>query len=221
MNTKNTLLFVVIGFLFVGGVLYAGYNGIPSKYLKEYENRDPSPVVHVTKLPDGEVMLHVRETAIFSHNSIRLMRIFDDSRCAEGITCIWAGTVKAEIESVTGMGTSTEVIELGKTITVESETITLNSVSPYPKQGSSISQAAYVAMFEVRQKSSPKESATGACYVGGCSGQICSGTKDMVSTCEYREQYACFKTATCERQATGKCGWIETSALKLCISNAQ
>ncbi len=64
----------------------------------------------------------------------------------------------------------------------------------------------------------PKESATGKCYMGGCSSQLCTGQPDAMSTCEYREEYACYKTATCERQATGKCGWTETAELNACLS---
>lgn len=55
------------------------------------------------------------------------------------------------------------------------------------------------------------------CYVGGCSGQICSDQKDVVSTCEYREEYACYRTATCERQKDNQCGWTQTSELTACL----
>jgi eight-cysteine-cluster-containing protein len=57
------------------------------------------------------------------------------------------------------------------------------------------------------------------CFVGGCSGQICSDRQDIASTCEFREEYACYKTAKCERQAGGQCGWTETSELKMCLNN--
>ena len=61
----------------------------------------------------------------------------------------------------------------------------------------------------------------GACYVGGCSAQICSDTPGMVSNCEYREEYTCYqKTSTCERQSDGHCGWTQTNELKVCITNA-
>lgn len=60
----------------------------------------------------------------------------------------------------------------------------------------------------------------GSCYIGGCSGQICSDQKGMVSTCEYREEYACYKTAKCERQVSGKCGWTQTSALLSCLNSS-
>lgn len=61
----------------------------------------------------------------------------------------------------------------------------------------------------------------GKCYVGGCSSQLCTDKPDMMSTCEYTEAYGCFRTATCERQATGTCGWTETPELKLCLANAR
>lgn len=60
----------------------------------------------------------------------------------------------------------------------------------------------------------------GRCYVGGCSGQICSDQVGMVSTCEYRESYACYKTAKCERQTNGSCGWTETPTLTQCLRSA-
>ncbi len=55
------------------------------------------------------------------------------------------------------------------------------------------------------------------CYVGGCSSQICSDQKDMASTCEYNETYACYKTATCERQVSGECGWTSSPELLSCL----
>jgi hypothetical protein len=60
-----------------------------------------------------------------------------------------------------------------------------------------------------------------ACYVGGCSSQICSENPDVISTCEWRESYACYQTATCERQQTGECGWTETPALNSCLLEAK
>lgn len=59
--------------------------------------------------------------------------------------------------------------------------------------------------------------ATTECIVTGCSGQVCEeGT--IITTCEYRSEYACYKDATCERQSDGKCGWTQTEALQQCIT---
>jgi hypothetical protein len=59
------------------------------------------------------------------------------------------------------------------------------------------------------------------CNVGGCSGQICSDEEGLVSTCEFRPEYACYAEATCERQTTGECGWTPTTELTSCIDNAR
>ncbi len=62
---------------------------------------------------------------------------------------------------------------------------------------------------------------TDACVIGGCSGQVCgeaAAEDGMVTTCEYRAEYACYKEAVCERQATGVCGWTETPTLRACLN---
>ncbi|MCW5805671.1 MAG: hypothetical protein KIT31_25095 [Deltaproteobacteria bacterium] len=59
-----------------------------------------------------------------------------------------------------------------------------------------------------------------ACFVGGCSGQICSDQDGAISTCDFRPEYACYQAATCERQADGACGWTPTEELQACIDGA-
>lgn len=59
----------------------------------------------------------------------------------------------------------------------------------------------------------------GGCYIGGCSGEVCSDTPGIVSTCIYRSQYACYKKAVCTRQVNGRCGWTQTNTLQACLSN--
>lgn len=58
------------------------------------------------------------------------------------------------------------------------------------------------------------------CYVGGCSSQVCSDDPDVITTCEWREEYACYRNATCERQADGECGWTQTDSLMECLASA-
>ena len=55
-----------------------------------------------------------------------------------------------------------------------------------------------------------------ACVRTGCSGQVCADG-DVVTTCEWREEYACYASASCERQADGACGWTETPELAACL----
>jgi len=57
------------------------------------------------------------------------------------------------------------------------------------------------------------------CVVTGCSGQVCAESS-MITTCEYRPEYACYKTATCERGVDGTCGWRETPELDACLAGS-
>jgi eight-cysteine-cluster-containing protein len=54
------------------------------------------------------------------------------------------------------------------------------------------------------------------CHPTGCSGQVCADD-DVITTCEWREEYACYMSATCERQSDGRCGWTPTPELTACL----
>lgn len=54
------------------------------------------------------------------------------------------------------------------------------------------------------------------CMKTGCSGQVCSD-QEVITTCEYRTEYECYKKATCERQANGDCGFTQTPELTKCL----
>jgi len=56
------------------------------------------------------------------------------------------------------------------------------------------------------------------CFVGGCSGQVCSDQPGVITTCEYLPAYACYQDATCERQGDGTCGWTPTAELDACLA---
>ncbi len=88
----------------------------------------------------------------------------------------------------------------------------------YPRQCRTPNGELFVEVVENREPT-PSPRVAGKCFIGGCSAQICSDEEGMVSTCEYREEYACYKTATCERQSSGQCSWTETTQLNSCLNN--
>ncbi len=71
-----------------------------------------------------------------------------------------------------------------------------------------------VALLE--ELSAPTPSNAAPCVRTGCSGQICADGH-MFSTCEFRPEYACYKSAVCERGADGKCGFRKTAQLTACL----
>ena len=60
----------------------------------------------------------------------------------------------------------------------------------------------------------------GECVKGGCSGTVCAdaSAEPVITTCEYKNEYACYQTATCAPQPDGACGWTPTPELAACIS---
>lgn len=59
-----------------------------------------------------------------------------------------------------------------------------------------------------------------SCIVTGCSNQVCAA-EPVITTCEWKEEYACYWTARCEIQSDGQCGWTETPGLKACLDKSQ
>ncbi len=61
------------------------------------------------------------------------------------------------------------------------------------------------------------------CEIGGCSGELCvdEGSDEIYSICIYREEFACTKLTTCERQPNGACGWTETPEYNQCLAKYQ
>ncbi len=55
------------------------------------------------------------------------------------------------------------------------------------------------------------------CRKTGCSGQICAD-QEIMTTCEFRTEYACYQNAKCERQPNGTCGFTPTSELTGCLA---
>jgi len=58
------------------------------------------------------------------------------------------------------------------------------------------------------------------CAVGGCSGELC-GAKgaDLISTCIWREEFACYKKTTCGC-VEGACAWKSNAAFDACLNGS-
>jgi len=66
----------------------------------------------------------------------------------------------------------------------------------------------------------PKQPAK-PCFIGGCGSELCSDRQGMASPCVVRPEHACYRGATCERQAGGACGWTQTPALQQCLAGVR
>ena len=221
MNRTYLIAVSAIALLALGAVAFAAYDRVRPE---SPENVATSTIEAVTPIIHeyGQVTLILGEEAQFKDVSIRPLAVTEDSRCPKDVQCIQAGTVVVSTRIVSGMGTSTNAIRLGQSVTTEAETITFVSVLPEKMSGDSLRPGDYQFTFKVEKRRAAEVAppALGKCYVGGCSSQLCSDKPDMASTCEYRESYACYRGATCTRQATGVCGWTQTPALTSCLLSA-
>jgi eight-cysteine-cluster-containing protein len=69
------------------------------------------------------------------------------------------------------------------------------------------------------ERSAPAVSSV-ECAPAGCSGQVCAEVgAEVMTTCEFRPEYACYRAAVCERQASGECGWTVTPELLACLED--
>ena len=76
------------------------------------------------------------------------------------------------------------------------------------------------SQFYLQQEPKRSEAGLKPCMKTGCSGQICSD-HEVITTCEYRTEYECYKKATCERQANGDCAFTKTKELTDCLARVR
>ncbi|MDB5237659.1 MAG: hypothetical protein JWL88_761 [Parcubacteria group bacterium] len=233
---KRTGSLVTIGVIVIAAML--GAWGL-SAFIKEGSKiANPAPIVATTTLPDttstvpvtkpgipvptptthayGTVTLSLGEVARFAGVTIAPLSIIQDSRCPVGVQCIQAGTVQVSVRITPSSDTNVQTLTLGKMYSAPAGTIILTSVTPDKHEGNTISPSDYRLTFDV-EKQQPV--AAGKCFVGGCSSEVCSDQPNAVSNCLYTAAFACYRSATCERQSTGQCGWTQTPALQSCLAN--
>lgn len=163
----------------------------------------------------GTDTLSVGEKASFTGVTVSPTRIVEDSRCPLGVMCIQAGKLTVSFNVETQKGSDSVSIDLGSKATVLGYVISFDGAEPVKRRDQTISDSDYRITFSTQ----PSTTSTRPCYVGGCSSQICSDSPGAISTCEYRGEYGCYRTATCERQASGSCGWTQTPQLTSCLAH--
>lgn len=216
---------IILGIIVVGGVAISRQQAAPITPVTPSPTPTtptpvtptPSPTPVSATLPFGTVTLSLGQEAKFETVSIKPLSILEDSRCPKDVQCIQAGTVRVQLERTRGASTATSNQAIGSVLVTSAERITFVGVSPDKISTKTIASGQYELTFKV-EKLSTVPVATATCYVGGCSGEVCSSDPHAVSSCIYRPEYACYKQATCEPQASGQCGWTQTSALQMCLS---
>ncbi len=171
--------------------------------------------------PYGTVTLSFGQAAGFKDGlSIRPLTLMQDSRCPIDVQCIQAGTVRISLKTNTGETTDIRTISLNDRITVGGDTIIFASVEPARMRDNAPAESAYRLAFVVEPAEGSGSASSDQCYVGGCSSELCTDNPTQASPCIYKPEFACYRKATCERQADGACGWTQTAELSACLADA-
>ena len=84
--------------------------------------------------------------------SVTPRAIVSDSRCPSDVVCVWAGTVSVRVIVAGDVANGEHVFTMNEPITFGAYTVTLTTVSPYPKSGEKIVDSAYRFVFEIKKK---------------------------------------------------------------------
>lgn len=110
---------------------------------------------------DGQYVLKVGESISNAAGSvkIRFVEVLEDSRCPADATCIWAGQAKVLVEVKNGTVAQQYTLTLDtllegdvNSIDIESYTITLVQVDPYPLASQPIDFADYSITLDIAQE---------------------------------------------------------------------
>lgn len=231
MNRSNTIGLIVVIIVILGIFVYVDFfaPALVTPLPPNSASTSTSPEVTPSQETDststvpiaivGTTTLAVHEERKVADTIFSASDIVEDSRCPSGVQCIQAGRVVATVRFSSPSRDWSVQMKPGDSVYAPSFTLTLEDVAPYPVAGQKTKEEDYRLTFVIGPSDLPvtPKPPQGKCYVGGCSGQICSDDPNAISNCIYNSSYACYQTATCERQTDGQCGWTQTQALQSCL----
>jgi hypothetical protein len=101
---------------------------------------------------DLKITLALNQSTIVDGTTITVWAVTEDSRCPSDVQCIQAGRVRVALHFATSSGDSIVEVEIGKTVTTETLSITLDEVTPYPVSTRKISDGEYTFVLSVKGK---------------------------------------------------------------------
>ncbi len=88
--------------------------------------------------------------------TVKFVSVMDDSRCPEGVNCVWAGNAKIKVKISDARGT--KEVEMNTTVGPQGDqyggyAVRLVSLKPLPNQKGRPAHGAYVAEFSIAKLS--------------------------------------------------------------------
>ncbi|HYD25557.1 MAG TPA: hypothetical protein VEB68_12250 [Croceibacterium sp.] len=99
---------------------------------------------------DGERTLRLGQTGDLGLVTVKPLQVLEDSRCAEGVQCVWAGRLRVRAEIEPPIGGHERVLTLGEEQTIAGGQLVLKEAAPDPAAGGTIDPADYRLVFYYR-----------------------------------------------------------------------
>lgn len=100
----------------------------------------------VTTPPEGDsglVYARIGQTVTVGGPRVTPLALLEDSRCPQGVQCVWAGQVRINARVATGSSSSVREMTSGKPVAVADGTLTLIDVQPAKRNESTIAPGDY------------------------------------------------------------------------------
>ena len=100
----------------------------------------------VTAPPPGDsalVYARIGQTVAVGGPRVTPLALLEDSRCPQGVQCIWAGQVRITARVATGSDSSVRELTSGRPVPVANGTLTLADVQPAKRKDTAIAPVDY------------------------------------------------------------------------------
>ncbi|MDQ2746697.1 MAG: hypothetical protein M3T96_05495 [Acidobacteriota bacterium] len=111
-------------------------------------------VITVNAKDDAPIQIRVGRQKKFTRSKItvKFLSMEEDSRCPEGVNCIWAGNARIKVEI--GAGKDCEIFEMNTNLGAKGATfrgyaVNLTALTPLPKADSKNAVSDYLATFSI------------------------------------------------------------------------
>jgi hypothetical protein len=101
----------------------------------------------VPPFPTGSPTAAFGQTAVAGPVRVKPLALVEDSRCPQGVQCVWAGRVRITAAVTTSSGTSTRELTLGQPASVAGGSLTLVEVQPARRADRTIAKSDYRFTF--------------------------------------------------------------------------
>jgi hypothetical protein len=120
------------------------------------ETAPPHPDAEARQAPDSQrIQLHIGQSRSPDGTSARVkfVQVLEDSRCPEGLQCVWAGRARIELEVNDGRSSETVELSTGSeeegTAKAGGLVIHFAQLDPHPEEGQTTEPSEYVATLDV------------------------------------------------------------------------